>query len=580
MSDKLNPSLPTEVQWAELNGMTRASWVQLPRRKQERILTDLKFVKRWDGAQIFFDAPYPVDFVTSRLKQFLESLIGSADVTFFSSAALTARRAAERFEAVILDPNKFHALSFGADVAERDTDLLEYFISTKAFERASSGAASVIIGPKGSGKTAILKALQSKWGEQNTIVITPEVFATSMLRQVVEGHEGVWEEDQAFTSTWIFTILVEVFKRLSANPKGVPANTLKKLRTFLRDNANYQELDLFTRFIGYLRRIEGVKVGPYELTVKTRLLQELYSLSSLYEIVPSLRGAGGEIFILLDELDQGWDNSRHANRFVASLLQAAIKIQSLGLKAHVVAFLRSEIFDLIKDQLDQLDKLRSSIEIIKWSDGEFADLIVKRIAHSLAFSHSRTGHEIAIVSALFDGNFQGMNGFFYVLSRTSFRPREILQFVSHAHRLAVEAGQTPISTDTVFKAEEDFSFWKLEHICSEYAHIYPKLKELLGTFRAEGPVMSEVDTLSVIDRYTSQVGDARPSWACISPQEILQILYDIEFVGIPRPQPAKNRSGIVAQYEFAYERRAANLRSVSSFLVHPAFWSALEIPVT
>lgn len=579
MPNNLDENLGTEVQWAELNGMSKASWLQLTRRRQESILAKLTFVKRWDGAHIFFDRPYPVDFVGPQVKQFLEALIGSADITFFSSAALVARRAAERFEAVIVDPSKFRSLSFGADVAERDTDLLEYFISTKAFERASNGAASVVIGPKGSGKTAILKALQSKWGERNTIVITPEVFATSMLRQVVESHEGVWEEDQAFTSTWIFTILVEVFKRLSANPRGVPAPTLKKLRTFLRDNASYQELDLFTRFIGYLRRIEAVKVGPYELTVKTRLLQELYSLSSLYEIVPSLRVAGGEVFILLDELDQGWDNSPHANRFVASLLQAAIKIQSLGLKAHVIAFLRSEIFDLIKEHLDQLDKLRSSIEIIKWSDGEFADLIVKRIAHSLSFSHSRTGYEIAIVSALFDGNFQGMNGFFYVLSRTSFRPREVLQFVSHAHRIAIETGQTPISADTLFKAEEDFSFWKLEHVCSEYAHIYPKLKDLLGAFRAEGPIISDVHVLSVIDRYCRQIGDERPLWAHIPHQDILQILYDIEFVGIPRPQPAKNRSGMVAQYEFAYERRAANLRSISSFLIHPAFWSVLEIPL-
>lgn len=224
MSNNLAHGSTTDVQWAELQGMTRASWVSLPRRKQDQVLA-LRFVKRWSGAQIFFDAPYPQSFVAPLLKQCLETLVGSSDVTFFSSAALTARRAAERLETLIRDPDKFRSLSFGADVAERDTGLLQYFISTKTFERANSGATSVIIGPKGSGKTAILRALQSERGHRNTIVITPEVFATSMLRQVVENNQGLWEEDQAFISTWIFSILVEVFKRVSDDPRGVPTNT-------------------------------------------------------------------------------------------------------------------------------------------------------------------------------------------------------------------------------------------------------------------------------------------------------------------------------------------------------------------
>ena len=570
--DQQQDSVPY-VQWAELQGLTKASWTKLHRRLKERVLV-LDFVKRIDGSQIYFNEPYPTSEVAPRLKKFLENQVGSSDVIFLSGEALKAEFQARQFEKVI--KNKFPGLSFGVDVAERDVDLLEYFITTQAFNRANNGTASVIIGPKGSGKTAILKAVQSKHGERNTIEITPEVFATSMLRQVLEDHQDLWQEDQAFVSTWIFTILVEVFKRFSENPRGVPSNTLKKMRLFLHDNAQYKDLDLFTRFIGYLRQIEGIKLGSLELTVKTKRLQELYALAPLYEIVPGLRGAGGEIFILLDELDQGWDNTPHANQFIASLLKAAIKIQSLGLNARVITFIRSEIFELIKDKLDQLDKLRSSIEIIKWSDGELASLLLKRLAHSSSFTLTKTNHEIEIVNALFDGTFSGMKGFQYVLSRTSLRPREVLQFVTHTHRLAVESDSPLITRDVLYKAEEDFSRWKIEHICSEYTHIYPELKDFLWTFRSEGPVMSEIDILAVIDRYVAQA-DKLPSWANIAKQGLLQLLYDIEFIGVPRPRAAQNRSGIAAQYEFAYERRSANVRFADYFLIHPAFWSVLEI---
>src|SRR5260221_12059462 len=120
-----------------------------------------------------------------------------------------------------------------------------------------------------------------------------------MLRQIIESNKGLWDEDQALISTWIFNILVEVFKRVSAEPRGVPANAVKSLRAFLRDNAKFEEVDLFSRFVGYLKRIEGVKVGPYELALKTRMLQELYSLAPIYELVPKLRVTAGHALIIL-----------------------------------------------------------------------------------------------------------------------------------------------------------------------------------------------------------------------------------------------------------------------------------------
>ncbi len=274
-----------EVQYAELTGMTKSSWRELTQNKRDRILK-LQFVKRWHGTQFFFDRPYPIMQIDAPLTKLLRELVGSDSLFYGSSEELAARKGADRLQSRIEDPNNFRKLAFGNDVAEDDAQLLDYFVSTRAFSRAEDGSASVIIGPKGSGKTAILRALQSKRGANNTIVITPEVFATSMLRQIIESNKGLWDEDQAFISTWIFTILVEVFKRVSAEPRGVPANAVKSLRAFLRDNAKFEEVDLFSRFVGYLKRIEGVKVGPYELALKTRMLQELYSLAPIYELVP------------------------------------------------------------------------------------------------------------------------------------------------------------------------------------------------------------------------------------------------------------------------------------------------------
>lgn len=528
-------------------------------------------------AQLFFEKPEIVKEIRPKLEPYLKHLLGPLDIEYISTAELTAKRDADLLEEEIKSPKRFNQISFGSDVAEKDTALLGYFISTKTFSRVNSGQASVVIGPKGSGKSSILKAIANHRGSKNSIIITPEIFATSMLRQVVDSNREVWDEDQAFVSTWIFTILIEVFKRVAEDPQGVPSAAQKRLKVFLRDNANYGELDIFTRFIGYLKKIEGVKIGNYELTIKTKMLQELYSLSAIYELVPMLRGVGGQITILLDELDQGWDNSPHANRFIASLLKAAIKIQGLGIKACVIAFLRSEIFDLIKDQLDQLDKLRSSIETIKWSEGELSDLITKRIAHSLSFPYHRTGHEMRIISSLFDSNIDGRTGFEHILSRTSLRPREVLQFISHAHRLATDDGLHKIPARTLLQAEQDFSLWKYEHLGAEYAHIYPKLRDLVMQFRAKGPVVQEADIQDAIVALKMDRGESTPPWLNTASKDIIHILYSVEFLGVLNIGSSKTKGGLISQYEFSYQRRTTSVRLTESFLIHPAFWMILEI---
>ena len=60
-------------------------------------------------------------------------------------------------------------LSFGADVAEHDPGLSRYFVTTHSYLAIESGKRHLIVGPKGSGKSAILRALIAK--NSNCLVI-------------------------------------------------------------------------------------------------------------------------------------------------------------------------------------------------------------------------------------------------------------------------------------------------------------------------------------------------------------------------------------------------------------------------
>jgi hypothetical protein len=174
--------------------------------------------------------------------------------------------------------------------------------------------------------------------------------------------------------------------------------------------------------------------------------------------------------ILVDELDQGWDNSVHSNRFIGSLLQAAVRIQRMNLRTKVVVFIRSEIFDLVKYDIDQLDKLRSSIEILRWAPDELGGMILKRIDYCMGTHIDDIEKDRALLSYIFPESCRGMPGFEYLVSRTTRRPREVLQFLRHAHQLAAGAGAKKITAEYLIKAEEEYSSWKLEHLCAEYKY--------------------------------------------------------------------------------------------------------------
>lgn len=559
-----------EVDKVEITGASRVQWSKLPIKRKDEVLS-LPFVKGVSSHWITIHPGFDARQIESELIGALRRALGGRNRPGIK-LHYTPESPLIRLERMWRQPEKFKQLDLGADVAEREEHLLEYFISTRAFHEAQEGTKTVIIGPKGSGKSAILRALSQQHGSNtHAIVITPETFATSVLQQFVENSKGLWQQRESFTSAWIFTILFEVFRRASVRPTRAK-KSLRKIREFLLDHSQYQEFDLFTRFVHRLSRIEAIKLGDYEISIKTRELQKLHGLADLYSLIPDLRKVlSDEIVVLIDELDEGWDNSEHANDFVAALMMAAIRVQSMGLRVRMVAFLRSEIFDIVKSQIDHLDKLRSSIGHIKWRHRDLAALVIRRIAYSIGAPSDDI--DVEFIHTTFPESLGSMSGFNYMVSRTSRRPREILQFIRLAHSAALEGRHAYFTRRSILVAEEEFSRWKLEHVCTEYRWIFPGLEHLLSYFRESPPILTKEQVTESVSAFLLDSTGSTPEWAP-TPIDAIQIMYQVEFLGIKTQKP---ESHLLEMFDFAYDRPTANVRRSDAFMIHPAFWSSLEI---
>lgn len=476
-------------------------------------------------------------------------------------------------------------LDFGADVAEHDEGLARYFISTQSYLAIQAHQRHLVIGPKGSGKSAILHELTAH--RSDALVITPEHYATDVLDALVKNQKAT--ELAAYITTWKYTLLIEIFRRLVQNGTG-DAKALSELRKYLVDHGHMAgNLSLFERFVGYLRRITQIKgkIGPAEAEIGVegaRELERLFKMDELLGLIPALRRVlrRKPFTVFIDELDQSWNNSETANSFLVSLLTAAIQLRGIDANLHVVVFLRSEIFDLLKPTIAQLDKLRSDIEPIHWSSRELTNLIVTRAFDSIHINPEGVAAETAI-AILFPGVVQpsGANTFDYLLSRTSYRPREVIQICNLALKVADQIELPAIQPEAVLRAEEEFSAWKLEYIVSENLFIYPRLDILLDRFRgrAKRLTASALDSLLTSILLEAEADERMPDWlrADLEPAKLLELLYRLEVIGIEKLNTMSIEGRLWESYDFVFSRPKGKPEQSASFLFHPGLWKALEL---
>jgi hypothetical protein len=170
----------------------------------------------------------------------------------------------------------------------------------------------------------------------------------------------------------------EIIQSGSKLKKGSANN----IYTYLRDNHAGTDTNPIGTMISYLKRMEGLKVGQYEASVRVRELRKLYSLEEIFRLIPDIDAVIGNrrVVVLVDELDKGWDASEDAVAFVAGLFHASIALNEKLRGVRVLVSLRRELYDNIPSLYEDAQKVRDIIETIQWDEPALLELIGRRIA--------------------------------------------------------------------------------------------------------------------------------------------------------------------------------------------------------
>lgn len=284
-------------------------------------------------------------------------------------------------------------LYFGKDDAESDISagglLRESFIPTATYREVIGGHKSLVIGRKGSGKSAIAVTLfSSSPAGFDVSLITPDEISAEEVR----GFEltGITPE-QAKTLIWRYVFAIQVGKfvvlHTSAQHHQIP-ESVKRLRKHLLESGEVDDLRFHEKFWKLIARLKasfnfeafGVKLGAnVEPSEGIRAHNQLDTLESY--IIRCIHELGcdhshNRLLLLIDQIEKIWLNDRESDTMVTGLLLAAKHISATFAPVHCVTLLREDIYDLV--QFADRDKFRGDETAIRWNKDNLLEMAARR----------------------------------------------------------------------------------------------------------------------------------------------------------------------------------------------------------
>jgi len=469
-------------------------------------------------------------------------------------------------------------VKFGKLAAEREVDegLKSYFLETGAFIRLRDGEKSILLGNRGAGKSAIVKMLIDHYKQKNCLVVEllPEDYSYEMLQKSsIIKNEGDWIRASSYTAAWKYLIYVIAMKKYIKDSDTIVKSHAMDIYQYIRKNhKGYDRQNNWDVFTNYLKRIEGIKIGPYEAGIKTKELQELYKLEEVTSLLPSLKKLTlrKPIVFLIDELDKGWDASEEAQAFIGGLFQASVTLNQLSPNYKVIISLRRELYDNIPLLYQDYQKYNDMFEVIEWDRNSLLELITKRISFSLPDTTGFT--PIDKWNLIFSEKIRDKSSYDYIINRTLNRPRELIQFCIDSKDRAIEIRSDKIDVNAIVTSEVKYSDKRTKDIAMEYKFQYPNLLTIFELFRGKSSLITRKSLEEQFNKVVN--GNAGisgcESWLTNQSGEyLIDILWRVGFLKIYTTCYINGE--LKEGYFGIHESSQSNIGSIDEFMIHPMF---------
>lgn len=407
----------------------------------------------------------------------------------------------------------FQYLDFGKVDAESESDLDSKFLKTNDFEKFIDPQNMLIIGAKGSGKSAFFnlftkyEASARKMAEgklKNVVLVEATGFQdeTEINTEVItEFKEG---KSFDFAHLWKLYIAIKLAKKLISQieTKGEASLLLKTIG---------QKKDF--RILPLLRQFWQGIVGPIPKTIKIPFIGEIKIGTSvatfkpadiLYDINKSLQEKDLVAWLIFDKIDEIYPMSiTDRNNALSSLIRTAMELQDKYSNIRFKIFIRSDIWPHLSFvNKTHLDDKKIKLE---WTEDSLCALLIKRalvnknvkeyienqLEERIDFSKDELSYDIAkkVFYLIFDNQIYSgpkeARSLGWMIERItdgldSKFPREMIMFANKAkeHQKVLSNKQHMIDGLNIKNSYEDISIAR----CENYLAEFPIYKKYFDTF--------------------------------------------------------------------------------------------------
>ena len=390
------------------------------------------------------------------------------------------------------------AVYCGDPAAENEaTQLDTYFLETEQFRLTLNGDLNIILGRKGSGKTAIfLQARNKVRANRNNIVVdlAPEGFQLIRLKELILDQLSHGTRKEFIAAYWEYIIWLEIaYKLLEKDEQRVRYDS-RILEPYDRLKAAYeQRVDSSGDFALRLSDLTARIVDKYYATVhgdqpigaiSSRTLQIVYGseIRAVRDQVLGYLRLKGIVCLLFDNLDRFWTPSGFADvdtLIIIGLVECLQDIRRRFGRTNTdfqwAIFLRSDVYEFVVHGMADYGKLATAS--IEWTDREMLlQMFERRVLHGFGDkppSFRSVWEQVSVPTV------SGRPALDFLLDASLMRPRYLIRLFETARRRAVTLGREKIDEADYRNGVEELGWQVLEDFDRELADIVPDAKNLL-----------------------------------------------------------------------------------------------------
>lgn len=438
----------------------------------------------------------------------------------------------------------------------------DFFVPFEMMDRVIDGRRSLVVGRKGTGKTALSKYILHNY---NSATLN---FDLEKFNSLMSSGSSIFNGTHEFSKIWKFIILNAAAEKL--------------YRTFRLDYDTSEKLsNIFDANIKagapgrpYVKKMSGGLAIPGIGTVNGALERDdsnshpdLKARTEWFEEVFKISQPESKIYIIFDEIDIDFKSMSIKRELyidlVVSLVNTVLSMSDGPLSKFItpIVFIRDDLFSMLGNHKN---KWSDYTYRLSWPQNNIVAMLTKRL--KMATGLDGDSFDSQWESVYSGGRIRNGSGRIvsieYIQRHTQGRPRDYIAFIREAAREAVGMNKKMIDLSCLENALPHFSDFflnesnlELEMLFEDYKHIMPVLskigKPIFRIEEFESAYQSKVRTL-----------ERAPDW-----QTALEALRDYSVIG--------NLINNVPL--FAYQSPTKPTNFTQSLAVHPGLRKALHI---